>query len=106
MDSKKLFSCVMTGVLSIGIIGGIGPLAFADTTQESNKKELPTDLLTNMNKIQEMKDELKSLGVSPVSQTEKDHYMANLDADTRKKIEEMIEKIKVNKLNIDICDKS
>ena len=90
MYKKKLYSCVMTGILSVGIIGGIGASAFATTAQESNKEEL-----------EKIKDELNALGVSPHNQAEKDDYIANLDVDTRRKIEEMIDKLKANKLTLE-----
>ncbi|MFO1443250.1 hypothetical protein KDN24_08480 [Bacillus sp. Bva_UNVM-123] len=101
MYNKKLISCVMTGILSVGIIGGIGPSAFADTSQESDKEKVSADFSTKKEKFQKIKDELNALGVSPHSQAEKDDYIENLDADTRRKIEEMIDKIKANKLTSD-----
>lgn len=101
MYNKKLFSCVMTGILSVGIIGGIGPSAFANTSQESDKEKVSADFSTKKEKFQKIKDELNALGVSPHSQAEKDDYIANLGADTRRKIEEMIDKIKANKLTSD-----
>ncbi|QED46856.1 hypothetical protein [Cytobacillus dafuensis] len=101
MNKKKLIGYVMTGVLSVGIVGGLGASAFATSTQENDKVKQSTNSLTDtetQERIQKIKDELKALGITLPGQVDKDEYLANLDAATKKKLEAIAGKIKTNKL--------
>lgn len=87
---KKLIGYVMSGVLSVGIVGGMGASALAITSQETNEN------------TQKIKDELKALGITPPSsEVDKDAFLANLDEATKDKIKAIKGNLKANTLSRD-----
>jgi hypothetical protein len=101
MNNKKLISCVLTGVLSFGIVGGLGASTFANTALENKKAKQPADYVTNalsQENIQKIRDELKALGPTAPDQVDKEEYLSRLDAATKEKLEAIAEKLKTQKL--------
>ncbi|MGN7403313.1 hypothetical protein ACTHO0_26030 [Cytobacillus praedii] len=101
MNNKKLIGCVLTGVLSMGIVGGMGVSAFATTTHENSKAKQSAEYVTNtlsQEDIQKIRDELKALGLTVPDQVDKNEYLANLDAATKEKLEAIAEKLKTQRL--------
>lgn len=107
MIKKKLFGYVMTGVLSAGVIGGIGTQAFAETPSETNivKQSVETLDAATREKVQKIKDELKTqlaqLGVTLPERGEKGDRFANLDDETKAKAEAIMEKVKAGSITHD-----
>jgi uncharacterized caspase-like protein len=101
MNKRKLLGCVLTGALSVGIIGGMGASAFATATQENDKAKQSandsTDTITQ-ERIQKILDELQALGLTPPGKMDKDAYLATLDAATKAKLEEIAGELKSKKL--------
>ncbi|MDQ0244711.1 polyhydroxyalkanoate synthesis regulator phasin [Bacillus fengqiuensis] len=110
MNKKKLFGYVMTGALSIGIIGGAGIPAFAatdntnsTTTSEQTVKgkwEQSLDEATKQ-KVQAIMDQAKAqlaeLGVEFPTKGDKEsrgNLFANLDDATKEKAQAIMEKVK------------
>lgn len=79
----------MTGVLSIGIVGGMGASAFATTTTNSDKGK--------QEKFEKIRDELKALGITFPIQEVSD--LENLDEVTKEKFKEIGAQIKNKKLS-------
>lgn len=101
MNKKKLIGCVLTGVISFGIAGGLGVSAFATTTQENNKAKQSADNVMNaqsQENIQKIRDELKALRLTVPEKADKEEYLANLDAATKEKLEAIARKLKTQKL--------
>ncbi len=104
MIKKKLFGYAMTGVLSAGIIGGIGTQAFAENPSETNivKQSVETLDAATREKVQKIKDELKTqleqLGVTLPERGEKGDRFANLDDETKAKAEAIFEKEKAGSI--------
>ncbi|WP_078414958.1 hypothetical protein [Priestia abyssalis] len=110
MNKKKLFGYVMTGALSIGIIGGAGLPAFAatDTTNSAATSEQPVkgrweqslDDATKQ-KVQAIMDQAKAqladLGVEFPTKGDKGSrgdLFANLDDAAKEKAQAIMEKVK------------
>lgn len=101
MNKKKLIGCILTGVLSVGIVGGMGVSAFAAATQENDKvKQSAKDVSDTLTqeRIQKIKDELKALKITFPEEVDKDVFLANLDPATKEKLEAIAEQLKRNKL--------
>ncbi|WP_445506508.1 hypothetical protein [Niallia sp. 03190] len=100
MNKKKLFSYVMTGALSVGIIGGVGTSAFAATSSETKTGKQSEESLDDatLEKVQQIKDELKTklakLGVTLPERGKKSDLFANLDDATKAKAQAILEKEK------------
>jgi hypothetical protein len=100
MNKKKILGYVATGVLSVGVIGGIGTSAFAATSSDTNpvKKSFESLDAATQEKVQKIKDDLKTqlskLGVTLPERGEKGDRFANLDAETKAKAEAIVEKEK------------
>lgn len=100
MKKKKWFGYAMTGILTAGIIGGIGTTAFAAATAETNTVKQTMESLDDATKekMQEIKEQLKTqladLGVTLPERSEKENRFANLDEDTKEKAEAIMEKEK------------
>ncbi|MCG3085403.1 MULTISPECIES: hypothetical protein [unclassified Anoxybacillus] len=103
MKKTKLFGYAMTGVLSIGIIGG-GVHAFAATTSSSTPvyEKHMLDEATKQ-KVQGIMEELKtnlaSLGVTFPEKGDKfSRLLANLDENTKAKAQAIFEKQKAGEI--------
>jgi hypothetical protein len=100
MNKKKILGYVATGVLSVGVIGGIGTSAFAATSSETNPVKQSFESLdaATQEKVQKIKDDLKTqlakLGVTLPERGEKGDRFANLDDETKAKAEAIVEKEK------------
>ncbi|MFD2446983.1 hypothetical protein ACFSO7_23880 [Bacillus sp. CGMCC 1.16607] len=100
MNKKKLLGYVLTGVLSVGVIGGVGTSAFAANTSQTAKVKYNVETLdaATQEKVQKIKDELKNqlakLGVTLPERSEKGDQLANLDEATKAKVEAIFEKEK------------
>jgi hypothetical protein len=112
MNKKKLFGYVLTGVLSTGIIGGLGTSVFAattsttSTTTTASKSAVETKATAQLDaatqaKVQKIKDDLKTqlatLGVTLPERGDKggkDKFLANLDEATKSKAQAILDKEK------------
>jgi hypothetical protein len=109
MNKKKLFGYVLTGVLSTGIIGGLGTSVFAatttttSTTTTATKSTVETKATTHLDaatqaKVQKIKDDLKTqlatLGVTLPERGDKggkDKFLSNLDEATKTKAQAILD---------------
>jgi hypothetical protein len=109
MNKKKLFGYVLTGVLSTGIIGGLGTSVFAATTSTTSitttatKSTVETKAKTQLDaatqaKVQKIKDDLKTklatLGVTLPERGDKGgkgKFLDNLDEATKSKVQVIFE---------------
>jgi hypothetical protein len=112
---NKVFGYVLTGVLSVGIIGGIGTSAFAAAKSTTTAKQTvidksPTQLdEATKAKVQKMIDDLKTdlskLGVTFPERGDhgpkgfKGDFLANLDAATKEKVLAIFEKEKAGTIS-------
>ncbi|WP_102272862.1 hypothetical protein [Cytobacillus massiliigabonensis] len=101
MKKKRLIGSVLTGILSVGIVGGMGASTFAMTTQENDNVKQPandvTDTITQES-IQKIKDEIKALKITFPEEVDRDVFLANLDPVIKEKLEAITEELKTNKL--------
>ncbi len=106
MNKKKLFGYVMTGALSLGIIGGYGAQAFAateSTTSTNTAVEQASNVKSTLDsetkqKMQTIMDELKTnlaqLGVDMPSKGgkgERSNFLADLDDATKEKAQAILD---------------
>jgi hypothetical protein len=96
MNKKKVIGYVMTGVLSIGVVGGVGTSAFAATSDTNAVKQTVQSLNSaTKEKVQKIKDELKTqMAKLGVTLPERGDRFANLDEATKTKAEAIVEKEK------------
>jgi hypothetical protein len=96
MNKKKVMGYVLTGVLSVGIIGGVGTSAFAATSDTNAVKQTVQSLdSATQEKVQKIKDELKTqMAKLGVTLPERGNRFANLDEATKTKAEAIVKKEK------------
>jgi hypothetical protein len=97
MNKKKLFGYVMTGALSVGIIGGLGTSAFAASTTNTTVKQTMQKLdAATQEKVDSIKEELRAqlakIGVTLPEKGGRGDRFANLDDATKAKAEAIVEK--------------
>lgn len=101
MFKRKVISYAIVGVLTVGV-AGMGTSIFAMTSQDNDSSEQSAKVISSKERIQEIKEELKAQGITlPDEGMDKDEYLANLDADTKKKLEEFAKNLKAEKLSSD-----
>ncbi|MFL0363316.1 hypothetical protein ACH0BF_09850 [Pseudobacillus sp. 179-B 2D1 NHS] len=103
MKKNKVFSYVMTGALSLSILGGAGASVLAATNSSSSVSTVQqgtnakaSEDHTTEKKVKMIMDQLKSdlveLGVKIPERGDKGDLFANLDQATKKKTEAIMEK--------------
>lgn len=101
MFKRKVISYAIVGVLTVGV-AGMGTSIFAMTSQDNDSSEQSAKVISSKDRIQEIKEELKAQGITlPDEDMDKDEYLANLDAATKKKLEEFAKNLKAEKLSSD-----
>jgi hypothetical protein len=90
---------VLTGALSVGMIGGVGTYALAATPDTNEVKQTVQALdAATQEKVQKIKEELKTqlaeLGVTLPERANKGDRFANLDEETKAKAEAIMEQKK------------
>ncbi|HWL13702.1 MAG TPA: hypothetical protein VNQ57_11980, partial [Ureibacillus sp.] len=80
MNKKKLFGYVMTGALSVGLLGGYGAQAFAATESSAN---------------------------STAAEEQASNVKASLDSETKEKMQAIMDELKTNlaELGVDLPTK-
>ena len=96
MKKTKVFGYMMTGALSIGILGA-GISAYAATDNTSTTKDTATQQKADAI-IQEAKEKLAKLGVTLPARGERPDMFANLDEATKAKAKNIMDQLKAGKL--------
>lgn len=99
MFKRKVISYAIVGVLTVGV-AGMGTSIFAMTSQNNDSSERSTKVISSHDRIEEIKDELKAQGITlPDEDMDRDEYLANLDAATKKRLEEFAKDLKAEDLS-------
>lgn len=103
MNKRKWLGYVMTGALSVGLVGGASLTAFAATENSSNtvsnvqSEKVQMDAETK-EKVQAIMDELKTnltkLGVEVPEKKERSEKFAGLDDATKEKVKAIMQQMK------------
>ncbi|WP_176585554.1 hypothetical protein [Priestia megaterium] len=129
MKKNKMFSYIMAGALSVGVIGGAGVSAFAATNTTSSSTSTAEQAVNTKASLDDatkqkvesimndLKTQLAKLGVDLPDKGKREDILANLDATTKAKAQAIMdkedsgkitheeEKAQLAKLGVDLPDK-